>query len=122
MYLVGGDHPLKQRVIELAPQLVASREVLVTSAEVFQEIVHRYLAIRNRSQLDAAYEALNTIVSAVFDVTKDDVDKARALSGEYIQLSSRDCVHIAVMRRVPTAKVWSYDENFDVVPSIQRIQ
>lgn len=122
MFLVGGDHPLKRRVVEVAPRLVAAREVLVTSAEAFQEIIHRYLAIRDRAQLNAAYEALETMVSITFDVTKPDVDQARAISAEYDGLSSRDCLHVAVMRRLACSKVWSYDAGFDAVPSFQRIQ
>ncbi|CAN5638465.1 type II toxin-antitoxin system VapC family toxin [soil metagenome] len=122
MYLVGGDHPLKQRVVELAPRLISARERLVTSAEVFQEIIHRYRAIRETAQLGAAYEALEAMVSTVTDVTKLDVDRARSLAGQYAALSSRDCLHVAVMRRLGTTKVWSYDDGFDVVPSVQRIE
>ena len=122
MYLVGGDHPLKRRVVEVVPQLLAAHETLITSAEVFQEIIHRYVGLGDRTHLNAAYEALETMVSAVFDVTKHDVDQARSLSAEFTGLSSRDCLHVAVMRRVRSSKVWSYDENYDLMPSIQRIQ
>lgn len=122
MYLVGAEHPLKQRVVELVPQLLSARERLVTSAETFQEIIHRYLAIRDRRHLAAAYEGLEAMVSAVADVTKADVDRARALAGEYPTLSSRDCLHVALMRRLECAKIWSYDAGFDAVPSILRIE
>lgn len=121
MYLVGAEHPNKRRVLELVPQLLTARDVLVTSAETFQEILHRYLAIRDRHHLSAAYEALETMVTSVADVTKDDVDRARAVSGDHVSLSSRDCLHVAVMRRLACAKVWSYDSAFDVVGSIQRV-
>src|SRR5688500_10831337 len=57
MYLVGADHPNKTRTIELVAQLLSARERLITSAETFQEILHRYLAIGDRRHLDAAYEA-----------------------------------------------------------------
>jgi predicted nucleic acid-binding protein len=121
MYLVGADHPLKQRVLELVPRLLLAREELVTSAETFQEVIHRYLAIRDRRHLSAAYEALETMVTMVAEVTKADVDQARALSGEHVTLSSRDCLHAAVMRRLDCARVWSYDAGFDAVPRLQRI-
>jgi predicted nucleic acid-binding protein len=122
MYLVGGQHPNKQRVIELVPQLLSARERLITSAETFQEILHRYLALRDRQHLNAAYEALDAMVSVVADITKGDVDGARALSGSYPALSSRDCLHIAVMRRLGCVRVWSYDAGFSAVPAIQRIE
>ena len=122
MYLVGAEHPMKTRVIELAPRLITAREVLVTSAEVFQELIHRYVAIRDRRHLNAAYAALEAMVTSVAEVTKPDVDGARALSAEYEGLSSRDCLHVAVMQRLGATRVWSYDERFDVVPSVERIE
>ena len=121
MYLVGAAHHHKQRVVEVAPRLLAARDALVTSAETYQEILHRYLALRDRTHLNAAYEALEAMVSATVDVTKDDVDRARSLSAEYAGLSSRDCLHVAVMRRVRCTKIWTYDAGFDAVPSIERI-
>ena len=121
MYLVGADHRNKRRVVELVPQLLSAREVFVTSAEAFQELVHRYLVIRDRPHLNAAYEALETMVSSVADITKDDVDRARAVSADHATLSSRDCLHVAVMRRLECSRIWTYDSAFDQVPSIQRI-
>lgn len=121
MYLVGADHPNKQRVVSLVPQLLSARERLLTSAETFQEIVHRYLALQDRMHLDAAYEALEAMVTRVADVTKADVDATRSLSGQYPSLSSRDCLHVAVMARLGCDRVWSYDAGFDAVPRLQRV-
>lgn len=121
MYLVGADHPNKRRVIEISGQLTGAREQFLTSAETFQEIVHRYLALRDREHMNAAYEALETLVSEIAGVSKNDVDHARALTAEYPGLSARDALHVAVMRRLDCSKLWSYDAAFDRVPSIQRI-
>jgi predicted nucleic acid-binding protein len=98
-----------------------AREQLVTSAETFQEIIRRYLALRDRTHPDAAYEALEAMVSSVAGVEKRDVDAARSLSGAHPGLSSRDCLHVAVMARLRCGTVWSYDSGFSAVPSIQRI-
>ncbi len=122
MYLVGADHPNKRRVIELVSQLISAREQLLTSAETFQEIIHRYRAIDDREHLSAAYEALEAMVSETTDITKQDVDEARAASGRYPELSSRDCLHVAAMRRLDCTTIWSYDHGFDVVGAIQRIE
>lgn len=121
MYLVGAAHPSKQRVIELVSRLVSALDPLVTSAETFQEIVHRYVALGDRRHLDAAYEALEAMVGSVADVTKADVDAARALSAQYGGLSSRDSLHVALAKRLGCAKIWTYDTGFDVVPGLQRI-
>jgi uncharacterized protein len=122
MYLVGAEHPNKLRVIELVPQLLGAREVLVTSAETFQEIIHRYVRLADRRHLGAAYEALEALVSRTHDVTKVDVDAARALTGQVTTLSSRDCLHAAVMRRIGCQRIWSYDTGFEAAPDIVRIE
>jgi predicted nucleic acid-binding protein len=121
MYLVGAAHPNKQRVLELVPQLLSAHEVLISSAETFQEILHRYLALRDRRHLSAAYEALEAMLVRVAEVNKQDVDAARVLSAEHAGLSSRDCLHLAIMRRLGCKKLWSYDAGFDGVPAIDRV-
>lgn len=121
MYLVGTDHPHKQRVVTLVPQLVSARDQLVTSAETYQEILHRYRALGDHEHLNAAYDALDAMVSIVADVTKDDVDHARIHAGRYPRLSSRDCLHLAVMDRIGCGTIWSYDTGFDAVGTLQRI-
>ena len=121
MYLVGRDHPNKSRVLELVPRLLAARDRLVTSAEAFQEVIHRYRVLGDVTHLSAAYEALETLVSEVADVTKADVDQARSLAGQHAELSSRDCLDVAVMQRLGCRRIWSYDTGFDAVPSLERI-
>ena len=121
MYLVGAAHANKQRVVQLLPRRVASHDPLVTSAETFQEIVHRYLALRDRLHLNAAYDALEAMVERVSDVTKLDVDAARALTAVHAGLSSRDCLHVAIMLRLGCTKIWSYDDGFERVPSLLRV-
>jgi len=122
MYLVGAEHPNKSRVIELVPRLLTARERLVTSAETFQEILHRYLALRDHRHLGAAYEALEAMVTTIAPITKEDVDGARAMAGTYPELSSRDCLHVAVMARLRCTRIWSYDRAFGAVAAIQRIE
>jgi predicted nucleic acid-binding protein len=122
MYLVGAAHPNKDRVVELVSQLLTAREVLVTSAETFQEILHRYTSKKDPKHLAAAYEALEALVSRTVEVTKNDADSARSLLGRYPSLSSRDAVHVAVMERLRVKKIWSFDGDFDTIPSIVRVR
>ena len=46
MYLVGAAHPHKADAQRLLESALASGERLVTDGEVFQEILHRYVAIK----------------------------------------------------------------------------
>lgn len=45
MYLIGAPHPNKDIATAIIERLAAQGEKLVTDAEVFQEILHRYNAI-----------------------------------------------------------------------------
>ena len=49
MYIVGTAHPNQQQAQSLLERYVVEEQVLVTDAEVFQEILHRYTAIRRRN-------------------------------------------------------------------------
>lgn len=121
MYLVGADHPNKKRVLELIPKFILSKEKLITSAECFQEIIHRYKAINNQEFLQIAYEALESLVHSTEDVSKLDTDQARNFSAQYPKLSSRDCLHLAIMKRFNCERIWTYDLGFDQVSFITRV-
>ena len=65
VYLVGAAHQNKidaQRIIE---QCIADGERLISDAEVLQELLHRYTAIR---RLDAIEPAFNALLGIVDDV------------------------------------------------------
>ena len=58
MYLVGAGHPHKTDAQQLLEQCIADHERLVTSAEVLQEILHRYVAIDRRDAIQPAFDGL----------------------------------------------------------------
>jgi predicted nucleic acid-binding protein len=62
MYLIGAPHPHKTEAQLLLERLVASGQRLVTDAEVFQEIVHRYSAIGKREAIGPAFQSLLDVV------------------------------------------------------------
>jgi hypothetical protein len=120
MYLVGADHPHKidaQRAVEKA---IAQRVKLVTDAEALQEILHRYSAIGRTDAIQPAFTALLGIVDEVFPVDERDVRDAKDIILASTRLSSRDAIHIAVMRRHGVSEILSFDRGFDGVPGIVR--
>ena len=120
MYLVGKEHPNRERTAAMLREAVARQERLVTSAEGHQEILHRY---RGLDRLDLAGEAirlLDELVDEVFAVDVSDVRAARGVLTEAPGVSSRDALHIAVMRRSQVDIVMSFDSGFDAVSRIQR--
>ena len=52
---------------------IASQKRLVTSAEVLQEILHRYVAIKRLDAIQPAFDALVGVVDGVVAIEEDDV-------------------------------------------------
>ena len=121
MYLVGAGHANKERSTTLLEEAVTRGERLVTDAEVFQEILHRYAAVDRRDAVPPAFEAILAVVDEVFPIELPDVVGAKdALLGGF-GLSARDCIHVAVMRRHGVQRIMSFDADFDRYPGIARI-
>jgi len=121
MYLVGAAHPHKADAQRLLERAVLAGDKLVTSAEVFQEILHRYTAIDRRDAIQPAWDALVAVVDEVFAVELIDVSRARAIVLERHGLSSRDALHAAVMGRHEVGRVMSFDAGFDFLPGVTRL-
>ena len=119
MYLVGGAHPNRERAREVLEVAIATRERLVTDAEAFQEILHRYVAINRREAIKPAWKALQSVVDEVYSIELADVARARGLV-ETSRLTARDALHGAVMQRHEIDEILSFDTAFDSVPGIRR--
>lgn len=119
MYLVGGDHPNRDAARHAIEVAVTSRELLVTDAEVFQEILHRYMAIERRDAIEPAWRTLRTLVDEIYPIEMEDVDRARAIVATG-QLTARDAIHVAVMQRRAITEILTFDADFDRVPGILR--
>ncbi len=100
---------------------MVERQRLVTDAEVFQEILHRYVAIDRRDAIQPAFDALLSIVDEVFPIDSATVERAKAIVLERRKLSARDAIHLAVMERQKVAKILTFDTGFDGVQGIDRV-
>jgi hypothetical protein len=119
MYLVGGEHPNRDRARALLEVAVAGRDRLVTDAEAFQEILHRYVSINRREAIEPAWNALSSVVDEVYPVELEDVERARRLVLTS-RLGGRDALHTAVMQRRDVAEILTFDTAFDHIPGIRR--
>ena len=120
MYLVGTDHPNKELSRSALSRLVANAEVLVTDAEVLQEILHRYVAIDRRAAIDDAMAAIVGVVDEVFPIERTDVVRAKDVLVDS-PLSARDALHVAVMRRHGVDRILTFDTGFDSAPDLVRL-
>ena len=121
MYLVGVDHPNREAARRALEEAVAAGESLCTDAEVLQEILHRYTALRRPEGIDAAFDAVLAIVDVVYPIERADVERARRLLRTTPRLSARDAVHVAVMQGRDIDRIMTFDTGFDGVPGIVRL-
>ena len=121
MYLVGGEHPHKLDAQRLLGRLTVERRPLVTSSEVLREIMHRYVSVGRRDWIEVAFNAVSSIVDEVLAVEEVDVFTAKDLVLAYPQLSARDAVHAATMRRHQITEILSFDSGFDAISAIKRL-
>ena len=120
MYLVGAAHPNKEAARRLLERAIGAGERLVTDAEVLQEILNRYHAIRRPDAIQPAFDALLGVVDEVFPIEQPDVERAKALMLGTPGLSARDAVHVAVMSRREIGELLSFDTGFDRISGIER--
>ena len=122
MYVVGAPHPNKDRVLAVLAQLVGERERLVTDVEVYQEILHRYTAIRRLDAIDAAFASLDALADEILTFGISEVRAAKALLDSVDGLSARDASHVAVMRGSGIHRILSFDQGFDTCPGVDQLR
>jgi hypothetical protein len=121
MYLVGAAHPHKIDARRLLERFIADGERLVTDVEVFQEVLHRFVALKRRDAIQPTFDALREVVDEVFSIHDADVERAKAIVLGRRNLSARDAIHVAVMEREGVQRILTFDNGFDGVPGIERI-
>jgi predicted nucleic acid-binding protein len=122
MYLIGAAHPHKVDAQRHLERLVSERERLVTDAEVFQEILHRYVAIDRRDAIQPAYDLLLAVVDEVLPVDQHAVERAKDIVLSRRRLSARAALHVAIMERHGIDRILSFDSGFDGLPGITRLR
>lgn len=109
MYAVGRAHPLKEEARSVFLGHRSPADVLVTSAEVLQELLHAYLPVNRLETLDAALTLARSQVAVVWSIDVEDVEMARSLCTSHPALSARDLLHLACCRRRSVHEVRTFD-------------
>ena len=121
MYAGGGDHPLRAPCQALLQRAKDGSLAATTSAEVVQEIVHRFVALRRVPiGLAIARDAL-AVFRPVLPFTDAVVRRIPDLVERYPGLSARDLVHVATCIEEGIATIISPDRAFDEVTEIRRL-
>ncbi len=119
MYLVGSPHPLRELLTSYLRQHID--ESYVTSVEVYQELIHRYVAIDRREAIADGFQVLDSLVEAVYSIERADVDRAHQIALQQARLSGRDCLHLSVMEHHRVDRILTFDRQFELWPSIVRL-
>jgi uncharacterized protein len=122
IYATGGAHPLKDPCVGVLRLVARHPRSFLTDAEVLQELLHRYLALRRwtagREVVREFASLMRGRVERLMDV---DVLLAADLAGRGLGLSARDLIHWSVMSRAGVEAIVTADRGFDRVSEVRRL-
>ncbi|MBI3977183.1 MAG: type II toxin-antitoxin system VapC family toxin [Chloroflexi bacterium] len=122
IYAAGRPHPLKQPCAEILLLAAEQPQAFLTDAEVLQELLHRYLALRLWPQGREVFQRFAELMrDRVAVVQAADVERAADLANTRPELGGRDLLHAAVMERLHLRHIISADTGFDRLPAIERL-
>jgi predicted nucleic acid-binding protein len=122
MYAAGAEHPYKTPSVDLLRRVALGEINAAVDAEVLQEILHRYRAIRRWEDGREVYALARRIVPLVVAITDQIVDRARDLLDDDPRLGARDALHAAVVLSRGMDAICSYDRDLDKIIGMQRIE
>jgi predicted nucleic acid-binding protein len=91
-------------------------------AEVLQEILHRYRAIRRWKEGRTVYDLARRLFPLVYPVSVQVLDAARSLLDRHQGLTARDALHAAVVHMHELTAICSYDTDFDRIEGVHRVE
>ena len=122
IYAAGRAHPLKEPGAQVLLLVAEHPQAFVTDAEVLQELLHRYLALRIWSQGREVLRRFSDLMQEhVEAVQAADVEYAAELADGYQELGGRDLLHAAVMHRLGVRHIITTDTGFDRFKELERL-
>ncbi|MYD86912.1 MAG: type II toxin-antitoxin system VapC family toxin [Acidobacteria bacterium] len=121
MYLAGSDPALRVRCREALRAADEQEMALVTSAEVLQEILHRYSALDRLDDARMVYDSVTAICSDIVPVTERETARALELLLRHARLPARDALRVATMETNGIHQILSADRHFDRLESVERV-
>lgn len=120
MFAAGRPHPLKEPCVRVLHAVADGTLEATTSAEVVQEILHRFAA-GDRDQGDRMARETLRAFYPVLPVDHETVERARALMARHATLHARDAIHAGTCERHGITRLVSPDTDFDVVAGLTRV-
>jgi len=121
MYANGTNHPLREACRSIMAQVGDGQLEAVTSAEVVQEILHRFRSIRRPEIGNEIARLTLDAFAPVLPITHALLRRVPDLAARYPNLSARDVVHVATCIHEGITEILTPDRGFDQVAEIRRI-
>jgi predicted nucleic acid-binding protein len=123
MYAAGKESPQKVPCQRFLDRIVSGEgPATCTNTEVLQEILQRYRSLKIPEIGFQLFDAVTHLGISILSVTDRAMVEARRLLEEYPALSTRDGVHLGVMREHGIEEVLSYDGGFSEVSWVKRLE
>lgn len=121
MYAAGADHPLREPCVRVMKAVDQRLIEAVTSTEVVQEILHRFLAVKRPDIASGLARSTLDTFAPVLPITHALMRRVPDLARRYPGLAARDLVHLATCIHEGIAEIISTDRGFDGVSEVRRI-
>lgn len=121
MYAAGREHEMREPCRRILKAITTQQVEGVTSAEVIQEIFHRFTSLGDRDTGARMATAALDVFNPVLAITDEVMRQMPDLVLEHHRLSARDLVHVATCRTAGIDAIVSPDRGFDEVTGMSRI-
>ncbi len=122
IYAAGGEHPYRDPCVRIIRAIVNNPAHFMTDAEVLQELMHHYRRTNRWTIGREIYRRFEILLQGRVEPTyPQDVNQAAGMADQGYQSSSRDLVHVSVMRRCGANLCISADTDFDRIPGVRRL-
>jgi uncharacterized protein len=121
MYAGGAEHSLRQPSRAFLRAVAEGQLEAVTSVEVIQEILRRFVAIKRAETGAAMAREVMAAVRPLLPITHAVVERMPDLVERYPSLTARDLIHVATCLEEGIDTIVSPDRGFDAVTELRRL-
>lgn len=121
MYAAGKDHPLREPCRDVLRAAVSGELDAHVSAEVAQEILHRFTHAGDSERGAAMAEAALDLLGPALPLTDAIARRTAALARAHPTAAARDLVHVATCVDAGITHLVSPDRDFDTFSDITRV-
>jgi len=122
MYASGRPHPFKSRCTAFLEAVARQDEEAESDVEVLQEILYRYSHTQEVAKGFVDFEAFARVIPRFHPIRLSDMLRAKEVFRAHPGIKPRDAIHAAIMLERGTTTIISFDQDFDRIPGIHRVE